>query len=139
MDFTKDGATLTYSPLYNESQPRSVRLRIPYFKELKSFKTDALKSYVEDNCIVLSPDFTTLQIQWNEVERAHKGTFAELLKAYRSCDSFVGPDKKGYPEMIPGKAFLLSDEDASMVEPLNFDLVKKAFIKEFDRRTSNKK
>ena len=104
MDFTKDGATLTYSPLYNESQPRSV-----------------------------------LQIQWNEVERAHKGTFAELLKAYRSCDSFVGPDKKGYPEMIPGKAFLLSDEDASMVEPLNFDLVKKAFIKEFDRRTSNKK
>lgn len=41
LDFTKNGATLTYSPLYNEYQPRSVRFRIPYFKELKSFKTDA--------------------------------------------------------------------------------------------------
>lgn len=41
--------------------------------------------------------------------------------------------------MIPGKAFLLEDEDASLVEPLNFDLVKKAFLKEFNRRTSNKK
>lgn len=139
MDFTRDGATLTYSSLYNESQPRSVRLRIPYFKEMKSFKTDASKSYVEDNCIVLSPDFTTLQIQWDEVEKVHEGTFAELLKAYRSCDSFGGPDKKGYPKIIPGKAFLLSDEDASLVEPLNFDLVKKAFVKEFNRRTSNKK
>lgn len=139
LDFTKNGATLTYSPLYNEDQPRSVRFRIPYFKELKSFKTDASESYVEDNCIVLSPDFTSLQIQWKEMKNVHKGTFSELLKAYRSCDSFGGPDEKGYPRMIPGKAFLLDDEDASLVEPLNFELVKKAFVKEFDRRTSNKK
>lgn len=63
------------------------------------------ESHVEDNCIVLSPDFTTLQIQWKEVKQVHKGTFAELLKAYRSCDSFGGPDEKGYPRMIPGKHF----------------------------------
>ena len=73
------------------------------------------------------------------MKNVHKGTFAKLLKAYRSCDSFDGPDEKGYPRMIPGKAFLLDDEDASLVEPLNFELVKKAFVKEFDRRTSNQK
>lgn len=137
LDFTEQGATLTYSPLYNAAQPRSVRFRIPYFKELQSFKTDASESHMEDDCIVLSPDFTSLHIQWKEKKQVHKGTFAELLKAYRSCDSFGGSDEKGYPRMIPGKAFLLEDEDVSLVEPLNFGLVKKAFLKEFNRRTSN--
>lgn len=138
IDFNKETAYLTYSPLYSSDMPRSIRFRIPYFKELKSFKTDARQSFVKDGCIILSPDFTKMEIEWKDIKDVHEGTSTELLKAYRACDSFNGPDEKGNPRIIPGKPFLLDDEKTKAIEPLSFDLVKRVFIKEFERRTSVK-
>ena len=101
-----------------------------------SFETDALDSYIEDGCIVLSPDFTVLDIKWNDNEEVHRATSEYILKSYRACDTFEGVDTDGVQIIKKHRAFLLDDEKKNKIEPLNFDLVKKCFLKEFDRRSS---
>ena len=103
---------------------------------MKSFKTDASQSYVEDGCIVLSPDFKKLRIEWNNNQEAHRGTSEFLLESYRACDTFEGIDDNGVQIIKEHTPFLLKDERKNAIEPLNFELVKKCFLKEFERRTS---
>ena len=135
--FRRGGASVTYSASYNNDRPAHVRIRIPYFKVLDSFTTDASKSRVEDGCIVLSPDFTRLKIKWQENSEAHRGTTADLLTAYRSCDTFEGVDSSGVQIVRSHTPFLLDDERKDLIEPLSFELVKQAFLKEFARRTAD--
>lgn len=134
--FAKGSAHVTYKATYNDYVPYRVKIRIPYFKEVVSFETDALDSYIEDGCIVLSPDFTVLDIKWNDNEEVHRATSEYILKSYRACDTFEGVDTDGVQIIKKHRAFLLDDEKKNKIEPLNFDLVKKCFLKEFDRRSS---
>lgn len=133
--FEKDRAKVTFSSKYTD-KPQHVKIRIPYFKQLKSFKTDASQSYVKDGCIVLSPDFKKLLIEWEENQEAHRGTSEFLLESYRACDTFEGIDENGVQIIDKHKPFLSEDERKNEIEPLNFELVKKCFLKEFERRTS---
>lgn len=135
--FRRGGASVTYSARYNNDRPAHVRIRIPYFKVLDSFTTDASESRVEEGCIVLSPDFTRLKIKWQENSEAHRGTTADLLTAYRSCDTFEGVDSSGVQIVKSHTPFLLDDERQDQIEPLSFELVKETFLKEFARRTAD--
>lgn len=137
IELKKRSATITYKASYNCDVPNKIKVRIPYFKELESFKTDAKESYFEDDCIVLSPDFKSLNIKWKDNTESHRGTSEFLLKSYRECDSFEGVDNNGVQIINKHKAFLLDDEKQNEIEPLNFELVKRCFLKEFERR--NKK
>jgi hypothetical protein len=133
MTVRKDGADISYSPRYTE-QPGAVRVRIPYFKTLVSFDSDDRTARLEDGCIVLQPGFTRLSLKWKDNPEPQRNMFGQLLEAYRACDVFVDVDKDFRQILRPGKAFLRDNEKTDKVQTLNFDLVKRAFLYEFDRR-----
>ncbi len=135
MDFKEGGATVTIRKNFQQ-QPGAIRIRIPYFKKLVRFTTDAGKSCVEDGCLVLSPDVRTVQIDWQDIPM--RGVSEELLAAYRACTTFEGVDEKGCAILKEGKAFLLPAEKQNKEEILSFNLVLKNFLHEFDRRRVEK-
>ena len=130
-------ARLTYHADYTE-EPTSVRFRIPFSKKLKSFKSDDATAHREGDYIVLSPSFTTLDMEWTDNKEMFKDNFAHLMELYRDCNVFVGtkePDET--PDIRLGKKFLLPGEKDGRVDTLNFETIKKAFLYEFDRRHRN--
>lgn len=133
--FLKGEAKISYSAEYTE-KPEAVVIKIPYFKTLKSFSSDAKSTKSEEGCIILSPDFTYLNIKWEDNDEVHRGTSEDMLKAYRECNSYEGYDDKGMHILKEGKSFLLDSEKKNLIEPLNFELVKKTFEYEFNRRTN---
>ena len=135
MDFKEGGATVSIRNNFHQ-QPGTIRIRIPYFKKLVRFTTDAKKSHMEDGCLVLSPEVTTVQIDWEDIPM--RGVSEELLNAYRACSTFEGVDEKGCAIIKEGKAFLLPVEKQNKKEILSFDLVLKNFLYEFNRRRIEK-
>lgn len=135
MDFKEGGATVSIRNNFHQ-QPGAIRIRIPYFKKLVRFTTDAKKSHMEDGCLVLSPEVTTVQIDWEDIPM--RGVSEELLNAYRACSTFEGVDEKGCAIIKEGKAFLLPVEKQNKKEILSFDLVLKNFLYEFNRRRIEK-
>lgn len=135
MEFKEGGATVSIRNRFHR-QPGAIRIRIPYFKKLIRFTTDAKKSYVEDGCLVLSPEVTSVQIDWKDIPM--RGVSEELLKAYRACSNFEGVDEKGCAIIKEGKAFLLPGEKQDKEEVLSFELVLKNFLHEFNRRRAEK-
>lgn len=135
MDFKEGGATVSIRNNFYQ-QPGAIRIRIPYFKKLVRFTTDAKKSYMEDGCLVLSPEVTTVQVDWEDIPM--RGVSEELLNAYRACSTFEGVDEKGCAIIKEGKAFLLPAEKQNKKEILSFDLVLKNFLYEFNRRRIEK-
>jgi hypothetical protein len=133
MTFTDTGASITISPSLKE-QPQYFRVRIPYFKELIKFQTDAKISKLDGDCITVSPDVKTITIVWNDRQDAGKGLFEELLTAYRSANSFEGVDNKGFQIIQEHQPFLLESEKKNQTDLLSFDFVLKTFLYEFDRR-----
>lgn len=136
IDFDADGARVSYKADYFGDGPDHVRLRIPYFKRFVRLRTDARSARIEGGCIVLSPDFTTLEVKWQDRPQAHKGTSAYLLRAYRACNTFEGVDSAGVQIVREHRPFLLEEEKTDTLEPLSFDLVRRCFLHEFERRQS---
>lgn len=135
IQFHEDGATISIESNFHK-KPGSIRIRIPYFKKLQNYTTDAGESRTEDGCIVLSPEVSTVKIEWQAIPM--HGISEELLFAYRDCNIFEGADDQGYPIIREGKAFLLPEEKQNKIETLSFDLVLKNFLQEFDRRRTEK-
>ncbi len=133
LKFSDKGACLRISGKFH-TPPRSLRIRIPYFKELTDFTTDAHEYSVENNCITLSPDASMLQISWKDKDEAHIGTYEEILKAYRSTNSFEGVDDRYCPIIRKGEQFIENDEIRTSPQPLSFKLVLEAFRHEYERR-----
>ncbi|MFA5814286.1 MAG: hypothetical protein WC865_01510 [Bacteroidales bacterium] len=133
MTFTVNGASVTITPSFNE-QPRFFKVRIPYFKELVKFESDAKVSKLEGDCITVSPDAKTIMITWKDKPNAGKGLFEDLLTAYRSSNSFEGVDSKGFQIVKQHQPFLLDSEKKNQTDLLSFDFVLKTFLHEFDRR-----
>lgn len=133
MSFTGNGAIIKIKKKFH-AVPADYRIRIPYFKELISFKTDAKIKRVVGNCILLSPDATYLIIYWRDKPGSQEGTIDNILLEYRSADRFMGV-KDGNAVIQKGKPFLTKQEekDLSQTEPLSFSLVRKTFQYEYKR------
>lgn len=116
--------------------PPSVKFRIPYCKELVSFKSDDKSARLEDGCVVLNPGFNKLVLKWKDKPEAYTDNFARLLELYRDCNVFLTVDEadEEAPVVREGKAFLKPGEKDGRRDILNFELVKNAFLYEMDRR-----
>jgi hypothetical protein len=133
MRFSKEGANVTIQSDFH-TPPANLKIRIPYFKADAQFQTDARKSELADGCIVLSPDATRVEIRWRDRTDAHRGTFEDLLRAYRASNAFKGVDEKGAAIVEAGKGFILESEKRTTPQPLSLELVKEAFLHECRRR-----
>jgi len=131
----KRKAVLTFKGDFTEA-PASVKFRIPYFKELVSFKSDDKSAHIEDGYIVLDPGFKKLVLKWKDKPEAFSDNFAHLLELYRECNTFLTVDMENdkAPVVREGKAFLKPGEKDGRIDRLNFNLVKDAFLYEMDRR-----
>jgi len=133
MNFTVNGASIIITPSFREP-PQFLKVRIPYFKELVKFNTDAKISKSDGDCIILSPDAKNLMIEWKDRPNAGKGLFEELLTAYRSSNSFEGVDNNGFQIVSGHQPFLLDSEKKNETNILSFNFVLNTFLHEFDRR-----
>jgi hypothetical protein len=132
LTFTDDGATMTVENDFHHP-PRYIVFRVPYTVDLDSFTSDADKAVESDGWIYFTPDLTRASFKWNAVPDAHDGNYQRILKGYRSEFDFIVKDGN-YDPARAGKPFLLDDEKNHPPEPLSFDLVRSAFLKEHGRR-----
>jgi len=79
---------------------------------------------------------TQATIHWTEIPHVHENTYQHLLKAYRSEYDFIVKDANDDPQRA-SQPFLLADEKDYPPVPLSFDLVRRAFLKEYRRRYDN--
>jgi hypothetical protein len=133
MEFNPHGARVYIRSSFSD-YPGSIRIRVPYFKKLVTFRTDARASGILGDCITLSPDVTYADITWEDNPEAHRGNFEDLLLAYRSTDFFAGVDSLGYAIVKRGDPFLTRQEKKNELRPLSFSLVQEAFTHEYKRR-----
>ncbi len=136
MKFTGNGAAITIDHQFH-TQPASIAIAVPWFVDMRRVSSDAESYYEKNGYMVFSPDVSDIEVRWRIKRNAFKNTYQDLLMEYRREN---GLKWRGLPvgEIIPGgDAFLLEDEWNYPAEPMSFELVKKAFIKEYNRRFSD--
>ena len=149
LTFTENGAVVTVQPTYKH-QPQSIRIAIPYFKALASVKVDHNKSYrIENGYIVCPADAKKIELTWKDKEMPNE--YQQALINYRKEPGYYWKvkndslytleptaimDKGGQLVVIPGQeeGFLTEEEKKAPKEALSFDVIKKAYITEYDRR-----
>lgn len=147
--FTAGGAEIKVKSSFHH-QPRSVIFTIPYSVDLISYKSDASKSELVNGTIICSSDVSNIKMIWKEKPGIFKNTYQNILQTYRSergiaweKESVKGKERSrsdaknnsGILMMTPHAVpFLLEDEINYPAENLSFDLVLKAFQKEYKRR-----
>lgn len=127
-----DGAELAVEGDFHQP-PRYIVLRIPYTVELDSFTSDASQAFEKNRLIYFTPDITRASIKWHEKPDIHANNYQDILRSYRREFDFVVSDGN-YNPARSSKPFLLADEKGYPGEPLSFDLVRRAFLKEYGRR-----
>ena len=132
LTFSDTGAALAVEPQFHTA-PRYLAVRVPYHVQLENFTSDARESFERDGMVYFSPDVTRADFVWNERPAVHEGNFQDILKGYRSEFGFIVKDRN-YDPARAGQPFLLDDEKEHPPEPLSFDLVRRAFLKEYGRR-----
>ncbi|MCP4639344.1 MAG: hypothetical protein GY851_02870 [bacterium] len=132
LTFTEEGANMTVKTDFHHA-PRHIAFRIPFGVSLDTFASDGKRSFEEGGVLFFSPDTTTVSMRWTEQADAHADTYQDILKSYRSEYDFIVKDDN-YDPSRAGKPFLLEDETDYPAEPLSFQLVRKAFSKEYKRR-----
>ncbi len=130
--FTDDGAELTVATDFHRP-PRYLVFRIPYCVTLEKFASDASRAFERDGLLLFTPDITSASIKWHRKPNAHDNNYQDILRSYRSEYHFVVTDGN-YDPARAGRPFLLADEKDVPAEPLSFDLVRRAFLKEYARR-----
>jgi hypothetical protein len=135
MTFRDSGASVTIAGRFHD-QPAACRVRVPYFKELIGFVTDAKTSRRDGDCILVSPDATKIAIEWRDRPAAHLHTVENILTEYRSANFFRGVDLHGAAVVEAGKPFLLESEKSDRPQPLSFALVRETFQHEYARRAA---
>jgi hypothetical protein len=135
MTFSEAGANLMFNGAFHE-KPAWIRVRMPYFKQLVGFKTDAGQSKQEGDCILMSPDVRSVAIEWKDKPGAHLHTAEDILTDYRSANRFKGVDQDKKAIIEPGKPFVLDNEKSETPQPLSFELVKNTFLHEYARLAS---
>ncbi len=132
LTFTDDGATLTMQSDFHHP-PRYLVFRVPSAVELDSFTSDASRAFEKDDLLFFSPNVTEVSITWRPRSGARDNNYQNILRSYRREYSFVVKDGN-YDPARADKPFLLPDEKDHPAEPLSFDLVRRAFLKEYGRR-----
>lgn len=133
MRFTHAGATIKVNPKFRVL-PHKIVITIPYFVHLSSFKSDASEEKREGCLLFFSPNVHQINLSWVINKNVDKGTFADILKRYRSESTLRVVNNK---EVITyHHAYLLPQEKDYPPAPLSFDLVKKAFVHEYTLRSN---
>jgi len=132
LSFTSAGAELALEADFRRP-PRYVVFRIPYGVELEAFTSDADTAFTSDGQLFFTSDMTRASIRWRAKPGAHDGNYQAILEGYRREYGFIVKDDN-YDPARAGKPFLLPDERDHPAEPLSFDLVRRAFCKEYGRR-----
>jgi len=130
--FTDGGAALTVQGKFHHP-PRYVVFRIHYSVKLTSFTSDANRAFAKGGLLFFTPDVTRASIKWRPRPGVHDNNYQNILKSYRGEFDFIVKDGN-YDPARAGKPFLLADEKNHPAEPLSFDLVQRAFRKEYSRR-----
>ncbi len=131
LSFESSGATLQMNAQFH-TPPRYLVFRIPYFVTLSSYQANGKQAFENEGLLCLSPDTTEVSLVWQAKKHVHDNSFQKILKGYRSEYGYVEDGNYGPERAV--KPFLLEDEKAYPAEPLSFDLVRKAFLKEYGRR-----
>ncbi len=131
--FRNKGADLLLRNQFH-TDPECYRIRIPYFKQLVSFTSDAKIQKREGDCLLLSPDAHRLSLEWTDKPGTQTGITNDILTGYRSANRFTGV-KDGNPVIVSGKPFLTAEEKRNdhKMETLSFDLVRRTFQYEYRR------
>jgi hypothetical protein len=133
MSFSNNGASITIDPSFHTS-PATIAIAIPWYVKLKDFTSNAASSEERNGYLVFSPDVTDIKISWQINRKAFRNAMQNLLISYREENSIRWRDLS-HAEIIPGgEGFLLPGEVKHPAEHLSFDLVKRAFITEYNRR-----
>jgi hypothetical protein len=132
LEFSRKGAKLKVRSDFH-TPPARIVFRIPYTVELVDVKSNAAQTEVRDGKVYFSPDLRSATFRWKRKADADAGNFQNILKGYRSEYNFIVRDGN-YDPARAGKPFLLDDEKDHPAEPLSFDLVRRAFLKEYGRR-----
>ncbi|MEO7049596.1 MAG: hypothetical protein ABI091_30110, partial [Ferruginibacter sp.] len=129
MDFTTTGAAIKINPKF-QTLPHRIVITIPYFVHLPGFKSDASKVERKGRLLFFSPDVRKVTLTWEKDKNTDQFTFADILKRYRSESTLKIVNNQ---EVItPHSAYLLAEEKNYSPAPLSFDLVKKAFVHEYN-------
>ena len=132
LTFTEDGADMAIKTGFRHA-PRYIVFRIPFGVSLDSFTCNGKDSFEEAAVLFFSPDTTRVAMQWSEQANVHAGTYQDILRSYRSEYNFIVKDDD-YDAARAGRPFLLEDEEDYPAEAMSFELVRKAFSKEYKRR-----
>ncbi len=132
LSFVAGGATLSVDSDFQHA-PRYMVFRVPYSVELVSFSSDASETFEKDGLIFFTSDLTRASIKWRARSGVNDGNYQGILEGYRSEFDFIVKDGN-YDPARAGKPFLLDDEKDVPSEPLSFELVRRAFLKEYTRR-----
>jgi|GEM_PF-376756 len=132
LTFIDGGAALTTRSHFHHP-PRYVVLRVPYSVKLASFTSDATRAFARGELLFFTPDVTKASIKWRPRTGVNDNNYQDILKSYRGEFDFIVKDGN-YDPARAGKSFLLADEKDHLAEPLSFDLVRRAFLKEYSRR-----
>ncbi len=132
LKFSNTGATVNIENKFHHT-PANIIVHIPYFVKLKSFKTDAKTSKLEKELLILSSDVKNISFEWDTDHSKMKGDFQELLKQYRGESTLRIEDKK---EKIDSGTSFISESEKTMnyTQPLSFELTRKAFVHDYNRR-----
>ncbi len=132
LKFTNNGAEISMAGNFNRKLA-SIVVHIPYFVKLNSFTSDATKAEQGENCIIFSSDVKKISLKWSIDKSKIQGDFQTLLMKYRGESTLSVVDKK---EKIEAHQPLLlpSEKKLNAGELLSFELVKKAFVHEYNRK-----
>lgn len=133
LEFVEGGAKIEINADF-QTPPRNIIIPIPYFLSVKKMKSNATKAIEKNGHLIFSSDVSSIELQWKAKKKELENTYQDILLSYREENSLKWRDLKD-AEIIPaGKGFQLDDELHYLNEPLSFELVKKAFTKEYMRR-----
>lgn len=133
LKFLESGAQILIKNQFH-TPPSSIIIPVPWYVKVKEISTDATRFTRNEEYMVFSPDVSDITLRWKIKERKYNRIYQDILVGYREepglnwrnmLDAVIIPRSKG---------FLLEDEKEPLSEPLSFELVKKAFIKEYQRR-----
>jgi hypothetical protein len=132
-----DKLEVTVKPDFH-TEPGFIRVPVPWFAEITGpVSEEAGFSVVKYGraavTVELKPDTTKVIIPFTVKQNLLTDAFADILSDYRSETGFVRYNTtynlKKYSKVLPDEAeYLYSNQ------PLSFELVKKAFVHEFNRR-----
>lgn len=149
MKFKKESVRITMNGNFIR-KPKNIYIAIPHFKKISKITTDnRIKITIENGYIVCDPDIKTLDIEWTDKTPIHY--LHTILNNYRKEPgvSWVLPSVDYYAKspkdiisndselvIVPGtkEGFLTDAETILPAEKINFELVRKAYLMEYNRR-----